>query len=189
MKKLVSVTLTVSLMGLLLAGCGGAKTADASAPAATAVKTGLGHSISIAKSADAAADKAGNAQSDTVMAAVTIDDKGVILAVDIDTAQVKIPFDAAGKITADKAAALKTKDELGKDYGMNKVSTIGKDWHEQIAELEKWMVGKTLDQVKAIKVKEADGKKLVDEADLKTKVTVGVEDYIAVVEEAVKNAK
>lgn len=182
MKKLVSVTLTVSLIGLLLAGCGG----TAKAPV---VKTGLGHSISIAKSTDAAADKAGNAQSDTVMAAVTIDESGKILSVEIDTAQVKIPFDAAGKVTADKAAALKTKVELGKDYGMHKVSTIGKEWSEQIDELEKWMVGKTIDQVKAIKVVEKDGKKLLDEADLKTKVTVGVEDYIKVVEEAVKNAK
>lgn len=184
MKKLVSVTLTVSLMGLLLAGCGGGKPAEA-----PVVKTGLGHSISIAKSTDATADKAGNAQADTVIAAVTIDGSGKILAVEIDTAQVKIPFDATGKVTADKSAALKTKVELGKDYGMAKVSSIGKEWSEQIDELEKWMVGKTIDQVKAIKVVEKDGKKLLDEADLKTKVTVGIEDYIKVVEEAVKNAK
>lgn len=188
MKKLISATLAISLAGLLLAGCGGAKTADASTPSPV-VKTGLGHVISIAKSTDATADKAGNAQSDTVMAAVTIDGNGRILAVEIDTAQVKIPFDATGKITADKGAALKTKVELGKDYGMHKVSSIGKDWYEQIDELEKWMVGKTIDEVKAIKVKEADGKKVVEEADLKTKVTVGIEDYLAVVEEAIKNAK
>lgn len=182
MKKLVSVTLAASLIALLLAGCGATETK-------TTAKTGLGHTISIQKSVDATAEKEGAAQVDTVIAAVTVDDKGTILSVEIDTAQVKVPFDATGKITADKTAALKTKVELGKDYGLGKASKIGKEWYEQIDELEKWMVGKTIDQVKAMKVKEVDGKKLTDEAELNSKVTVGIEDYLVAVEEAVKNAK
>jgi len=81
--------------------------------------------------------------------------------------------------------------ELGKDYGMIKASSIGKEWFEQIADLEKWMVGKTIDEIKAMKVKKVDDShpNVPDEPDLVSKVTVSVEGYIAAVEEAVKNAK
>jgi len=176
MKKLIAVT----LIGLLLAGCG-----------ATTVKTGLGHTVSIAKSTDATAEKPGLAQVDTVMAAVTFDQSGKILGVKIDNAQTKINFDATGKITTDKTQLQKTKVELGEAYGMKKASKIGKEWYEQIAELEKWMVGKTVDQVKAMKTKKVDDAhpNVPDEADLTSKVTVSVQDYIFAVEEALKNAK
>lgn len=176
MKKVLALT----LVAVLLAGCG-----------AATVKTGLGHNISIAKSADAAADKAGVAQVDTVMAAVTFDSAGKILGVTIDNAQVKVNFDATGKVTSDKAVAPKTKVELGNDYGLKKASKIGKEWFEQIAELEKWMIGKTVDEVNALKVKKVDENhtSVPDIADLSSKVTVSVDDYQAAVTEALANAK
>ena len=174
MKKILLFT----LVALLLAGCG-----------ATTVKTGLGNKVSIASSTDATADKAGLAQVDTTMAAVTFDSKGKILNLTIDTAQTKVNFSKEGKITTDKAAEQKTKVELGNDYGMKKASKLGKEWFEEIADLQKWMIGKTIDQVKSMKVKEVEGKKVTDEADLTSKVSIGVEDYLYVVEEAFKNAK
>jgi len=176
MKKLLAIT----LIGLLLAGCG-----------AATVKTGLGHSVSIAKSADATAEKPGLAQVDTVMAAVTFDKSGKILGLKIDNAQTKVNFDITGKVTTDKTQLQKTKVELGEGYGMKKASKIGKEWFEQIAELEKWMVGKTVDQVKAMKTKKVDEAhpNVPDIADLSSKVTVSVQDYIFAVEEAFKTAK
>lgn len=174
MKKIIAITLAA----LLLAGCG-----------ASTVKTGLGNTISIAKSKDATAEAGGVAQVDTMMAAVTVDGAGKIVGVQIDTAQVKVGFDATGKITADKAAALKTKRELGNDYGMKKASGIGKEWFEQVDDLQKWMVGKTSDQIKNMKVKEVEGGKLTDEADINTKVTVKITDFIETVTEAIANAK
>lgn len=175
MKKIIALT----LVAVLLAGCG-----------AATVKTGLGHVISIAKSKDATAEKEGLAQVDTVMAAVTFDSTGKVLGVTIDNAQVKVNFDATGKVITDKTVAPKTKVELGNDYGMKKASKIGKEWFEQIADLEKWMVGKTVDQIKAMKVKEVEGKPSIpDEADLTSKVTVSVNDYQAAVAEALANAK
>jgi len=171
--------IAIVLSMALLAGCSGGG----------AVKTGLGTVISIEKSKDATSDAEGVAQVDTVMAAVTVDSKGKIVSVTIDTAQTKVTFSADGKITADKSAELKTKVEYGDTYGMKKASSIGKEWYEQIADLEKWMVGKTIDQVKAMKVKESDGSVHTAEPDLTSKVTVDVSDYIAAVEEAVKNAK
>ncbi len=176
MKKVLAIVMLAVLGVFTLAGCG--STAD--------VKTGLGTVISIAKSASATADAAGKAQADVVMAAVTVDKDGKILKVTIDTAQVAIPFDATGAITADLAKEYMTKVELGDDYGMKKASTIGKEWYEEIAALEAWMVGKTIEQVKAIGVN-ADGE--VTEADLISSVTVSVGDYIKAVEKAVTNAK
>ncbi len=168
MKKVLALT----LVAVLLAGCG----------AAASVKTGLGQNISIAKSSDATAEAEGLAQVDTVMAAVTVDSAKKILGVVIDTAQVRVNFDTAGKITTDLNAEQKTKVELGDSYGMKKASSIGREWYEQIAELEKWMIGKTIDQITAVKSP-------ADEADLKSKVTVSISDYQAAVAEAVSNAR
>lgn len=168
MKKVLALT----LVAVLLAGCGAAAT----------VKTGLGHTISIAKSKDATAEAEGLAQVDTVMAAVTVDSSNKILGVIIDTAQVEINFDTTGKITTDLSKEKQTKVERGYDYGMKKASSIDKEWFEQIADLEKWMVGKTVDQITALK-------SAADDADLKSKVTISIGDYQKAVAEAVKNAR
>jgi PBP1b-binding outer membrane lipoprotein LpoB len=166
MKKILALT----LVAILLAGCG-----------ATSVKTGLGHNISIEKSADASSEAEGLAQVDTIMAAVTVDSSNKILGVVIDTAQTKVNFDTTGKITSDLAAEQKTKVELGFDYGMKKAGSA-REWFEQIAELEKWMVGKTVDKITAIKDASED-------ADLKSKVSVSISGYQAAVAEAVANAR
>ena len=149
MKKILALT----LVAILLAGCG-----------AASVKTGIGHNISIEKSADATAEAEGLAQVDTVMAAVTVDSSNKILGVVIDTAQTKVNFDTNGKITSDLTAEQKTKVELGYDYGMKKAGSA-REWFEQIAELEKWMVGKTIDKITAIKDASED-------ADLKSRYPV-----------------
>ncbi|PKM90842.1 MAG: hypothetical protein CVU87_00880 [Firmicutes bacterium HGW-Firmicutes-12] len=179
MKKLIIVPLAALL---LLSGCG----ADTAA-----TKTGLGHVISIQKSADATAEKEGLAQVDAVMAAATFDADGKIIAVEIDNAQVKVNFDESGIVTTDKTVAPQTKVELGDKYGLIKASKIGKEWYQQIDELEAWMIGKTVDEVKALKVKQVDDNhpSVPDVAELNSKVTITVQDYIAAVAEAYANAK
>lgn len=161
-----------------------------------AVKLGLGHKISIAKSKGLGKDKDGKevlplAQVDTVMAATAFDKDGKVMGTLIDNAQVKVQFDNKGIITTDKKAALKTKVELGDEYGLAKASQIKKEWYQQIAELQKWMAGKTVADIKAMKtVKKDDSHPAVpDVAELKTSVTVSVEEYLASVEESYKNAK
>lgn len=185
MKRIIASTLIiVTLIAVTFTGCGGNASSGN-------VKTGLGQVISVAKSKDATADKDGAAQADIVMAAVSVDSNGKIVSVTIDAAQPTVSFDTSGKIKSDLAEITKTKVEQGKDYGMIKNSKIGKEWYEQIADLEKWMIGKTIDQIKTMKVKEVDEthKNVPDEPDLVSKVTLTVEDFISVVEEAVKNAK
>jgi len=166
MKKILALT----LVAILLAGCG-----------AASVKTGLGHNIAVDKSMDASAEGDGLVQVDTVMAAVTVDSSNKILGVVIDTAQTRINFDTTGKITSDLTEEQKTKAELGYDYGMKKAGSA-REWFEQIAELEKWMVGKTVDKITAIKEASED-------EDLKSKVTISISSYQAAVAEAVAKAR
>ncbi len=178
MKRVWVLMLSVVML-FTLAGCG-----------AASVKTGIGVVTSIAKSKDVTAEADGAAQVDTIMAAVTVDGSGKILSIDIDSSQTKVGFDATGKVTSDKTAEVKTKTELGSEYGMKKASGLGRDWHEEIADLEKWMVGKTAAQVASMKVKEVEGKAgIPDEADLTSKVTISVSDYLKAVDKAIKNAK
>ncbi|HHX75004.1 MAG TPA: hypothetical protein GX699_08895 [Firmicutes bacterium] len=206
MKKFVSLLLVLVLCAVLVAGCNGNKNSDNTdngnnnnansgndtPPAAEetgAVKLGLGIVNSIAKSKDYAPAEGDNAevlpvgQVDTVIAAVTFDKDGKIVAVTIDTAQTAVKFDAGLKVT-NRDDVLKTKVEKGEEYGMKRVSSIGKEWDEQIAELEQWMVGKTVAEVKAMELNE--GKVAV--ADLTSKVTITVTDYLAAVEKAWNNA-
>ena len=199
MKKTLSVLLVVILMLSLAVGCSKpaeAPAANEPAPEAPAaeetgiVKLGLGHITSIAKSKDLGVDKDGKevlpmGQVDTVIAAVGFDKDGKVVSVTIDGAQARVNFDKDLQLTSDVKAELKTKAELGDAYGMAKASKIGKEWNVQIAELEKWMVGKTVAEIKGMKVTENS---VPDVAELTSLVTISVKDYIAAVEEAYNTA-
>jgi hypothetical protein len=169
----------------------------ANAVDATGAETvGLGIETHINKSRDAGKDAEGKditaqAQVDTYMSATAFDKDGKVVATIIDNAQVRIPYDAEGKVTADKAAAGKTKQELGPDYGMIKASGIGKEWFEQMGALQAWMAGKTVAEIMGMKVVEKDAThpSVPDVAELTSSVTISVEGYQAVVEEAFDMAR
>lgn len=165
----------------------GPKTAEAG----SIVKMGLGIKASVAKSSDFAADKAGAAQADVVIAAVGFDKDGKVASIKIDNAQTKVEYNADGTLKSDPAATYKTKQEKKDEYGMKKASAIGKEWYEQAEALSAWMQGKTAEEIKNMKTKPGADEAhpaVPDEADLATSVTISVQDYIAVVEEAAKNA-
>lgn len=154
-------------------------------------KVGLGQNISIAKSKDATADATATAQADVTIAAVGFDAEGKVASVTIDVAQTKVAFDKDMKVTSDKTAEVKSKKDIGPEYGMVKASSIGKEWFEQIEAFENWMIGKTVDEIKGLKVKERDEnhKSVPDVPELTSSVTITVENYIAAVEEAWNNAE
>ena len=186
MKRFLALSVASVLMLVALAGC-------SSGP--TVTKVGLGHITSIASSKDLKVNDDGSvtpptAQVDTVIALAAFDKDGKVVAVTIDTAQTKVNFDKDLKVTTDPSAEGKTKVELGSAYGMAKVSSIGKEWYQQIAELEKWMVGKTVAEIKGLKTKQRDAAHpaVPDVPELTSSVTITVQDYIAAVEEAYKNA-
>jgi hypothetical protein len=174
MKRVLAVLLVIVFAALPLAGCGGKQT----------VKTGLAVITSVAKSTDAG-EKDGLAQADSAIIAVTVDNNGKIVDCVIDQAQSKANFNVSGQLVTPLDATFKTKNELGTDYGMAKASGIGKEWNEQAAAFAKYVIGKTVDQVKNIAVK--DG--YPTGSDLTSSVTMHVTELIEGVQKAVANAK
>ena len=140
MKKL-SLLLSLALLVSLFAGCAGTPViyySDCTCPVGShdvqptqpapttppapvgegAVKTGLYIGTSLKDTKSAAADAAGDAAYDVTVVAVTVDANGVITACAIDSVKANVAFDTTGAITSDITAEVKTKNELGADYGM-----------------------------------------------------------------------
>ena len=147
MKKTMALILVIALFTTLLAGCAGTTVVvgectcpagshdtapDATQPAPTegAVKTGIAVSTKISDSASATADAEGKAAYDITIAAVTVDDKGVIRSCVIDSIPATVSFNATGTIISDVNAAVPTKNELGPDYGMVAWGNAIAEWNE-----------------------------------------------------------
>ncbi len=215
MKRLLSLLLIAALAAGLLAACAGVpvsvadplpdggaapdtgadsapETAPDSQPETApeaggegAVRTGLSVQTSLASSKSAADGADGLVQADITVVAVTVDDQGVIDDCVIDAIQARVPFDAAGQLTGDTAAAIPSKNELGDGYGMKGASSIGREWYEQAAAFADYCVGKTVDELRGVAVDEA-GQAL--DADLAASATINLGGFLSGVEEAVANA-
>ncbi|WP_127837139.1 hypothetical protein [Clostridium prolinivorans] len=155
------------------------------------VKVGLGHEISSAKSTGLNGDKTPLAQVDTSLVAAAFDKDGKVVGAIIDSAQTKVPFDKNGKVTVDKTAPQQTKVELKDKYGMIKGSKIQKEWYQQAEALQKWMVGKTVDEITSMKTKKVNDEhpQVPDVPELTSSVTINVGEYLAALKEAYTNAK
>ena len=172
MKKLIVL---VAAALLVFSGCTAAKV----------YKVGNA-SLTSFSAAAATAEKAGKVQVNTDMASVVVDKDGKVVSVVLDIAQNTGTFDAKGALTFDPATAKTlTKKEKGDAYGMKSKSGIKKEWFEQAAAFEKWCVGKTSEQIKALAV---DAEGVTTNADLKTSVTIGVSEFVSVVVKAMANA-
>ncbi len=141
--------------------------------------TGVGSATSVKVTA-ATAEAAGSVAVDTYMCAVTLDNSGVITAVQFDCVQSKGAFDAAGAAVGEAAIQPQTKNELGEAYGMKAYSPIGKEFSEQMDALAAWCVGKTLEEV--LNLYSAD-------ADLKAGCTVYIGAEMMALQKAVANAR
>lgn len=150
-----------------------------------ALKTGMAVVTSNSKSKAATEDKDGTAQVDSVLAGVVLGADGKIVACKIDSVQGKVAFNAKGELVTEAGTEFKTKKELGNDYNMKGSSGIGKEWFEQIAVFEQYVIGKTAAEVKAIPVDETS---VPTGDDLKAGCTIKVADYIAAVSAACENA-
>ncbi len=178
MKKIVSLMLVLSFTLIAISAF---------------ASTGLG-SVTTISGNDADGEKNGSATINTTIATVTLDDEGKMIAVKFDVAQNKISYDVQGKWlenTEDKAANYPTKVEKGADYGMVVASSIGKEMFEQLAALEKYCIGKTLEEVLATETyeKDANHPQVPATDDLKSSVTIDVGTYFLALEKAVANAQ
>ena len=208
MKKLIALFLTLALLASL-AGCAGTTVVvgnctcppDAHTPVenpteapATEVeptpgtgllKTGLAVIANISGSASATADANGKADYDITLAAVTVDENGVIRSCVIDSVGTSVAFDAAGlPVDFDASKAILTKNELGDNYGMKAYGGAAFEWYEQAAALAQFAVGKTVEELKS---GIAGG--YASDADLATTATIYLGGYVAAVEKAVANAQ
>ena len=175
MKKLLSVILCflMLLSVISLAGCGGSK---------ETLKLGFGVHSYIEEIKNADGENNGSGEATTTVAAVLLDKDGKIVKCEIDTAANAIAFTANGAFV--KVGELKTKYEAGKDYNMVAYGGAKKEWFEQADAFESVVIGKNLEEVKALKV---DGNKGNDEV-VNAGCTIIISDFIIAIEKAVNNA-
>ena len=134
----------------------------------------------IDSSASASAEAAGNAQLDSTVAALTLKD-GVITSCVIDAVQAKVAFDAAGEITSPILENVKTKNELGADYGMVAWGGAIAEWNQQAASFCDYVNGKTTDEVMGVAVDESTHP---TDADLASSVTIAIGGFQALIQKA-----
>ena len=135
---------------------------------------------SLKSSANAEADKAGNAQLDVDVVALTLNGD-VITSCILDAVQAKVAFDAAGQVTSDITAAPMTKNELGESYGMKMYAGSAYEWNEQAAFFANYITGKTAAEVAGIAVGE---KAQPTDTDLASTVTISVGGFMGLIAKA-----
>ena len=148
-------------------------------------KVGLGTTVSLGSS-KGKADGGPLAQTDTTVAAVAFDADGKIVKVIIDTAQDKVMVNEDGTINQD--TDWRSKKELGPDYNMKPTSEevgIGKEWDEQVAFLEDYLVGKTADEFSAVELDEG----VPTDEDILTGATIKIGSFQMAVADAWENAQ
>ena len=188
MKKVLTTLCAVAM----LAGCtaGGSKkssinTTSTKEETAAIVMVGTGSVTSVSNKVKEGSDT--TAQFDTTFASVVLEGN-VIKYVYFDVAQDKVTYDATGHVTSDNTTSMSKKD-LGDNYGMKDKSSIKKEWFEQVEALEKWAVGKTVEEVLNMPTTQKDEKHTVPaDKDLMTGCTIGVTGFQQALDKAVKNA-
>lgn len=199
MKKL-SAILSLVLLVCLVSGCAGSPViyysdctcpvdshvqtpaTQPQAPVVTegAVKTGLAVVTSVAESVD------GEAKYDVTIAAVNVDENGVIVSCYLDSLGTSVLFGTDGVITTDLEAAVLTKNELGDNYNMKLYGNAKYEWYEQAAALANYALGKTVEELRTGAVNES-GK--AADADLASVATIKLGGYVDAIEKAVANAQ
>ena len=187
MKKILTTLCAVAM----LAGCtaGGSKKSSTNTSTkeetAATVMVGTGSVTNVANKVSEGADT--TAKFDTTFASVVLEGN-VIKYVYFDVAQDKVTYDATGHVTSDNTTSMSKKD-LGDNYGMKDKSSIKKEWFEQVEALEKWAVGKTVEEVLNMPTTQKDEKHTVTaDKDLMTGCTISVTGFQQALDKAVKNA-
>ena len=211
MKKILALCLTIAMAVAALTGCAGTTVvigectcpADAhtAAPApaeptptesvvvtADLVKTGRAVSTNISKSVPATAEAAGVVEYDVTLAAVTVDEDGVIRSCVIDSIPATVNFDTKGVITSDLNTQINTKNEKGEAYGMVAWGGAIAEWDAQVKAVADYAVGKTVDELKNGDIDMTTGK-AKDGSDLSSSATIYLAGYVYAIEAAVNNAK
>ena len=169
MKKFLALSLCIiMIISTLLVGCDNK---------AQTVKFGAGVYSSTPAVTDATIDQNGSGKIDVTVAALTVDADGKIVACALDTTSNTVNFTAEGVAVSGE---FKTKYEFGKDYNMVAYGGATKEWFEQADAFEGVVVGKTLDEVKALV---AEGNKGTDEV-VSAGCTIMIHEFVGAIEKA-----
>ena len=181
MKKVISLVLVLvlALSVVAMVGCGKAEP----------VKFGMGVVANYGDAKNADGDTNGSGQFTTTAVAVLLDADNKIVAIDLDSAQIGAAWTAKGKAIATEDLA--TKYEKGTDYGMAAYGKkhdgsegAVKEWNEQADAFMLTVMGRTLDEVKALM-----GEDTYAIGDLAAAgCTMSVGDFVAALEKAVADA-
>lgn len=145
------------------------------------LKTGLAVVTSIADSQNAAQ---GDFQ--VTLAALTVDDSGVIQSCVLDGISTQVTFDASGAITGGVSDSVLSKNELGDDYGMKTYGGAKFEWYQQAAAFARYVQGKTVEEVKRYGVN-TEG--MASDPDLATSATIYLGDFLQAIEQAAAGAQ
>ena len=193
MKKFAMLLAIVLMLGML-SGCAGTvvvvgnctcppgghtNVTPTNPPAEGALKTGLAIVANIGGSETGVADY------DVTLAAVLVDDAGVIRDCVIDSIGTTVEFGANGVITTDLTAAVQTKNELGDAYGMVAWGGAVAEWYQQADALAQFAIGKTVEELKNGAI-DASGKAPAG-SDLASSATIRLDGYVHAIEAAVAN--
>ena len=192
MKKILALALVVLMALSTLTACNNGTPVETTGANTEVevqnVKLGLGVYAYYGDTTSADGETNGSAEVVATVAAVLVDADGKIVKCDIDCADLTVGYTSAGEAVV--AEEFLTKYELGNNYSMavygsdNNGDGIIKEWFEQIDIFEEAIVGKTIDEAKALVV---NGYQAVE--DVQTAgCTMGVGDYIKAVEKAYNNA-
>ena len=172
MKKLICVVLSILMLAAAFVGC-------EKAPAT--LKMGLGVYTATPTTADASEDKDGQGKVAITAAVITVDAEGKVVTCQLDTADLTVKFTADGKAVANDG--FKTKYEQGKDYNMVTYGGAAKEWFEQADAFEAFVVGKTLDEIKALVAEGNKGNSDVIAAGC----TIMIHEFVGAIEKAFAN--
>ena len=95
---------------------------------------------------NATADAAGSNAADTTIVAVAMNGETVVAA-SSDCVQISFGFNTTGVSNFDKTAEIKTKHELGDDYGMKAPWGSAKEWYDHANAFDAACAGKTVAQI------------------------------------------
>lgn len=116
----------------------------------------------------------GEAKIDSLYAMTSYSADGKITSAIIDGTNTSIGFNDIGEVTSDFEEEIKTKQELGADYGMKAASSISKEWNEQVDAISEFVIGKTSADLDAIEVAD-DGR--AKDVDLVSKATMAISPF------------
>lgn len=125
---------------------------------------------SLRSSVEATKEAEGTAQLDSDVTAITVKE-GMVTSCYIDSVQAKVNFDQNGVISTNLEEEIKTKNQLGADYGMVAWGGAIAEWDAQAAAFAAYVTGKNAEEIGGISI---DEKTVPTEADLSTSVTISI---------------